>query len=186
MKMLLLITAVLISAVVVLQTGSPEAGSGGAPAIRDPRIVIRKADRTLDLFDGKKPIRSYAIVLGFDPAGDKGREGDGKTPEGEFYIFTKNPESKFYLSLGISYPSAEDAERGLRDGVISSTEHRAILDAVAAKRMPPQKTALGGEIYIHGGGLKGDWTEGCIAMKDEDIRELFDAVGVGAAVTIQH
>jgi len=184
MKMLFLFASVLISAVIVLQTNCEVPAGESLPAVSEPRIIIRKADRTLDLFDGKALVRSYPIVLGFDPAGDKGREGDGKTPEGEFYIFTKNPESKFYLSLGISYPSVEDAERGLRDGLISSAEHRAILDAVAAKRMPPQKTALGGEIYIHGGGLEGDWTEGCIAMKNEDIRELFDAVNVSASAVI--
>jgi murein L,D-transpeptidase YafK len=123
-------------------------------------------------------------VLGFAPAGDKEHEGDGKTPLGEFYVFTKNEQSKFYLSLGLSYPSIDDAERGLRENLISREEHDSILQAIAEKRMPPQNTPLGGEIYIHGGGTERDWTWGCVALENEEMKELFDALPVGTRVTI--
>jgi murein L,D-transpeptidase YafK len=153
--------------------------------LKAPRIVITKHERNLDLFDGEELVRTYRVSLGFSPIGGKERQGDGKTPEGEFYIFTKNPESKFYLSLGISYPSAEDAERGLRDGMISRTEHAAIIDAVKKKKMPLQNTNLGGEIYLHGGGTgDGDWTQGCAALSNRDIKELFEAVPAGTAVVV--
>ena len=155
------------------------------PQMKNPHIVIKKKARLLQLFDGEKLIKTYKIALGFAPAGDKEREGDGKTPEGEFYIFTKNDKSKFYLSLGLSYPNIEDARRGLKEKIISQTEYDAIVKAIDEKRMPPQYTKLGGEIYIHGGGSQKDWTWGCAALENENIKELFDAVSVGTKVRIK-
>jgi murein L,D-transpeptidase YafK len=105
--------------------------------------------------------------------------------EGDFYVFTKNEKSAFYLSLGISYPNIEDAERGRRDGLISRAEYDIIVKAIKRKAAPPQHTALGGDIYIHGNGASSDWTWGCVALENEDIRELFDAVPVGTPVTIR-
>lgn len=152
--------------------------------LRSPNIVVNKAKRSLQLFDGDKLVKTYKIVLGFAPKGDKEIEGDGRTPEGEFYVFTKNAESKFHVSLGISYPGPEDAKRGLENKLISREEADAIAKAIAEKGMPLQKTALGGEIYIHGGGTDSDWTEGCVALKDAEVRELFDAIPVGTKVRI--
>ena len=149
------------------------------------RIVVRKADRRLDLYSGEKLLRSYKAGLGFSPVADKIREGDGATPEGEFYVFVKNNRSAYYLSLGVSYPNAEDADRGLRDGLINSSQHRAITEAIRKKTAPPQYTRLGGLIYIHGHGARSDWTWGCVALENDDIRELFEAVTVGTRVTIQ-
>lgn len=153
--------------------------------IAAPRLVVRKAARRLDVFDGDALLKTYRIGLGFAPDGDKEIEGDGKTPLGEFYVFTKNPESKFFLSLGVSYPSVEDAERGLRENLISPAEYEEILAAVREKRMPPQTTRLGGAIYIHGGGPAKDWTWGCMALENEEMREIYDAVPVGAPVLIE-
>jgi murein L,D-transpeptidase YafK len=152
--------------------------------LKEPRLIITKSKRTLAVFDGDTKIKSYTIVLGFDPKGDKEIEGDGRTPEGNFYVFTKNPESKFHLSLGLSYPGKEDAERGLKQNLITREEHDEIIAAIAELRMPLQKTKLGGEIYIHGGGTASDWTEGCVALDDAQMTELFDAIPVGAKVTI--
>jgi murein L,D-transpeptidase YafK len=150
----------------------------------EPEIIIRKKQRVLEVYDRGERFKTFDMVLGFTPAGDKEVEGDGKTPEGEFYVFTKNPESKFHLSLGLSYPSKNDAERGFREGLIPKVEHDEILAAINDRRIPPQKTALGGEIYIHGGGTKSDWTRGCIALSNEDIEELFKLVPIGAKVMI--
>ncbi len=155
------------------------------PLFENPRIVIQKNQRLLQIFAGETLVKEYKIALGFAPVGDKSTEGDGRTPEGKFYIFTKNPESKFYLSLGLSYPNIEAARRGLRDQIISREEFDAIELAINEKRMPPQKTALGGEIYIHGGGVETDWTQGCVALKNEEIKEIFDAIPVGAEVEIE-
>ena len=155
------------------------------PKLENPRLVVKKNERKLYVFDGEKLVKTYEIVLGFAPVGDKEKEGDGKTPEGEFYIFTKNDRSKYYLSLGVSYPSTEDAERGFRENLISKEEHYAILQAVNEKKMPPQNTNLGGAIYIHGGGIIKDWTWGCMALRDEEMKEIFDAVQVGASLKIE-
>ena len=73
-------------------------------------------------------------------------------------MFTKNNKSAFYLSLGISYPNAEDAERGLRDGLISRAVHDVIVRAIKRKATPSQHTALGSDISIHGNGASSDWT----------------------------
>lgn len=154
-------------------------------SLKNPSLVVKKKERVLQVYDEGKLVKTYKIALGFAPRGDKEIEGDGKTPEGEFYVFTKNDQSRFYLSLGLSYPNAEAATRGLQEKLISQAEHDEILQAVAEKRMPPQKTALGGEIYIHGGGNLNDWTEGCVALPDEEIKQLFAAIPLGATVIIK-
>jgi len=150
-----------------------------------PRIVVKKADRKLFLYSGDKLVRTYHVGLGLSPVGDKVRQGDRRTPEGDFFIFTKNDKSAFYLSLGVSYPNAAHAERGLRDGLITKAEYESIISALNAKRAPPQNTKLGGDIYIHGNGASSDWTWGCVALENDDVRELFNAVPVGTPVRIQ-
>lgn len=160
-------------------------GNSKMPKLENPRLIVKKSERKLYVFDGEKLIKTYDIVLGFTPVGDKEKEGDGKTPEGDFYVFVKNDQSKFYLSLGVSYPSVEDAKRGLNENLISQEEHDAIIEAINNKKMPPQNTKLGGAIYIHGGGIIKDWTWGCIALRDEEMKGIFDAVEVGTSITIQ-
>jgi murein L,D-transpeptidase YafK len=153
--------------------------------INQPRIVVYKKARKLELYSGKTLVRTYRVGLGFNPVADKQREGDGATPEGEFYVFVKNSKSAYYLSLGISYPNVEDADRGLRDGLITKTQHAAILEAIGKKKAPPQYTKLGGLIYIHGNGASSDWTLGCVALENKEMKELYDAVSVGTPVTIK-
>ena len=151
-----------------------------------PKIIVLKSKRRLMLYSGGKLVRTYRVGLGSSSTEDKEKEGDRRTPEGDFYIFTKNDKSNYYLSLGISYPNAEDAERGLRDGLINQEQYNQILNAVRRKIVPPQNTPLGGQIYIHGNGSQQDWTWGCVALDDKDIRELFNAVPSGTQVVIQH
>ena len=153
--------------------------------VEKPHIVVYKKDRKLELYSDKTLLRTYRIGLGFNPVADKQREGDGATPEGNFYVFVKNNKSAYYLSLGISYPNAEDAERGLRDGLITKAQRDAIVEAIRKKTAPPQYTKLGRLIYIHGHGAKSDWTWGCVALENEQMKELFDAVSVGTPVTIK-
>jgi len=153
--------------------------------LKNPRIVVTKSKRRLELYADGAVVRTYKIGLGLNPVADKIRQGDHATPEGDFYIFTKNDKSAFYLSLGISYPNREDAERGLREKMISRAQHDAIVRAIKRKATPPQNTRLGGDIYIHGNGSSSDWTWGCVALEDADIKELFDAIPVGTPVTIK-
>jgi murein L,D-transpeptidase YafK len=152
--------------------------------LEEPRIVVYKRERKLEFYSDEKLLRTYRIGLGFNPVPDKKREGDGATPEGDFYVFVKNNRSSYYLSLGVSYPNAEDAERGLRDGLINKSQYDAINEAIRKKAAPPQYTKLGGLIYIHGNGASSDWTWGCVALENDDIKELFNAVSVGTPVKI--
>ena len=154
--------------------------------LKDPRIEVTKSERRMELFSAGVVVRRYKIGLGLSPVEDKIRQGDRRTPEGEFYVFTKNDKSAFYLSLGVSYPNIEDAERGLRDNLISRRQYDAIVWAIRRKSTPPQNTRLGGDIYIHGNGAGSDWTWGCVALENADMKELFDAVRVGTPVIIKH
>ncbi|MDT5268153.1 MAG: hypothetical protein QOH49_339 [Acidobacteriota bacterium] len=152
--------------------------------LSEPRVVVEKSARRLKLYVGGELVRVRRIALGFEPAGDKVRQGDGRTPEGDFQICMKNERSKFYLSLGLTYPNAEDAGRGLGDGIITRAEHKSITRALDAGRCPPWNTALGGEIFIHGGGTARDWTFGCVALENPEIKELFDSLPAGTPVRI--
>jgi murein L,D-transpeptidase YafK len=106
-----------------------------------PRVVlIRKADRVLGMYRNGRLAGTYPIALGSYPEGHKQREGDGRTPEGEYYVCTRNPHSSFHLFLGLSYPNAKDAVAGRRAGAITEQQHRAITSAIAARRQPPWDT----------------------------------------------
>lgn len=147
------------------------------------RLVITKHSKTLTVFDGEEEVLRIPVVTGKNSV-DKQREGDLATPEGEFYICYKNPESKYHRFLGLSYPNVEDAERGLRDKLISPTEYQQIRDAIAEKKCPPWKTALGGEVGLHGPCPNITWTHGCVAMNVEQIERLFDLLEIGDEVTV--
>jgi len=125
----------------------------------NPQIVIIKSKRQLMLYSENKLVRTYDVGLGFNPVPDKVKEGDGATPEGEFYIFTKNERSSYYLSLGISYPNIEDAQRGLRDQLISEEQYNQIVNANRSRGIPPQNTPLGGRCTFTDVGRKkiGRW-----------------------------
>ena len=151
-----------------------------------PRIVVIKSKRLLHLYSNDSLVKTYRVALGLNPIENKARAGDRRTPEGEFYICLKNSRSQFFLSLGLSYPNREHAERGLREGLITRGQYSQIIAALTRKRTPLQNTRLGGEIFIHGNGSRNDWTWGCVALDDRDIRELFDAVPVGTPVFIEH
>jgi len=151
-----------------------------------PRIVISKSARRLELYSDGRIIRTYTIALGLNPTDDKERQGDRRTPEGNSYICMKNDRSQFYLSLGLSYPNEEAAERGLHAGLITQAQHDAIVRAIQHKQRPPWNTPLGGEVMLHGGGTGTDWTWGCVALANADIKELFDAIPNGTPVHIEH
>lgn len=178
-RWLALVIVVLGPAVATL---APRAVSAASSATR---IDVSKAARELRVYSGGELSRTYRIALGGNPIPPKRRKGDRATPEGFYYISHKNPRSQFYLSLGISYPNRDDAERGLREGLITRAQRDAIARAIAARRAPPSNTALGGDIFVHGRGSASDWTWGCIALDDADMKELYDAIDVGTPITIR-
>lgn len=129
------------------------------------KIVVKKDERRMYLLHGQKAIKSYDFELGFTPEGDKKVEGDGKTPEGIYYIDRKNPNSRFHLSLGISYPNARDRAQARRLG-----------------------QSPGGDIFIHGTtdeyAGETDWTWGCIAVTNDEIEEIYSMVKTGTPIWI--
>lgn len=130
-------------------------------------VVVNKGQRRLYLLNNEEILKSYDFDLGFTPNGHKQFEGDGKTPEGTYLIDRRNPRSKYHLSVGISYPNSRD-----------------IANAIAAGRRP------GGEIFIHGQPnrqkAKGrDWTAGCIAVKNDEIEEIYAMVKDGTLITLR-
>ncbi len=149
-----------------------------------PCIIVKKSERLLTLKQPDNVPISFKIVLGSVPQGHKQREGDGRTPEGIYYICTRNEKSKFHLALGISYPNPSDAAAALESGTITPDQHNAICAAHAVAHRPPWDTPLGGFIMIHGGGTGSDWTAGCIALSNSDMDMLFSLCPMGTPVHI--
>ena len=133
-------------------------------------IKVYKKQRILELYGDDILFGRFRIALGSSPVGDKAREGDSKTPEGRYYICTRNENSRFTLFLGLSFPNSEDAALGLKNNIIDKEEFSLIKTAEEKQQRPPWNTGLGGEIGIHGGGNTFDWTQGCIALSDDDIK----------------
>ncbi len=144
-------------------------------------IVIRKAARRLDVLDETgQAVFSCPIALGSSPVGPKERAGDGRTPEGAYFVCVKK-RGKYGPSLGVSYPSEQDARRAGADGALIAC----IRERAGRLERPPWGTALGGEIYIHGGGADRDWTAGCVALSDPDAETLYALVPLGAPIRIE-
>lgn len=160
----------------------------------NPRLVlvVDKSEHTLAVFSGRIWLKSYRVGLGDGGPGAKQLAGDHKTPEGRFYVSQRSvidPPDPYLGSrwLRLSYPTREDAERGLNHGLISWDTYLEINAAVAAMTTPPQYTSLGGGIGIHGGSVPefgDDWTWGCIGLTNQDIEELYPYVGTGTPVVI--
>jgi murein L,D-transpeptidase YafK len=154
------------------------------PKLHSPEILIEKSKQRLSVFDDGRRVKQYLASTGRD-AGDKTREGDYRTPEGEFYVCVKNDKSKYTRALGLSYPDVSDAQQGLRDGRITRREYDRIVHAIRRRRQPPWNTPLGGAIMIHGDRRGGRTTQGCIALEDRDILELFPRIPLGTRVVIK-
>ena len=143
-------------------------------------IVVRKGERRLYLIRNHTVWKDFAVALGSAPVGPKEREGDGRTPEGIYRVCLKK-QGKWGPSLGISYPNRADALRCGADEELL----RAIEAAEASGTRPPWGSALGGEIFIHGGGTARDWTGGCVALSDADAETLYHAVPLSCPVRIE-
>lgn len=154
-------------------------------SIKKPALYIYKEKRKLYVLDDDVLVRDYPIGLGQHPEGDKAKQGDGRTPEGTFFVCVRNGSSRFGKSLGLSYPGLKHAQKALFAGLIDSSEYRRIRVAQQHERIPPWSTGLGGEIFIHGGGAHMDWTDGCIALYDSDMKELFKLAKIGTPITVR-
>lgn len=152
-------------------------------------LSVDKKSRTLSVLVDGVAVKTCPVALGFTPEGHKVKQGDGRTPEGDYTICEMLHEDLAprygARSMRISYPNAEDAARGLEAGLVTQAQHDAIVEAIEAGQMPPQNTKLGSSIRIHGGGVEKDWTAGCIALRDEDVIEIYDVVQPGTSVTVR-
>lgn len=166
--------------------------------LKDARVVILKSQRRLDLYSGNTLVKSYRVSLGSNPNGHKQRQGDGRTPEGRYFICTRNStNSAFHVFLGLSYPAAPDAKRAVNNKQISWREYQLINQRLASRSAPLWETRLGGWVGIHGGTDAGfaqkkmrargsrDWTAGCIALTDRQIEEIHAATKLGTPVDIR-
>lgn len=155
-------------------------------------VYIRKSTGRMGVYSYGKLERQFAVATGIR-SGNKQREGDKRTPEGEFIIIQKRPSKRFTLSLDLDYPRPEDAARGLDDGLITEEEYVRILTAHRRGRMPPWNTRLGGAILIHGGRVPISTpflfrfmrTHGCVRVREPDMKYLYERVPVGTHVTIE-
>jgi murein L,D-transpeptidase YafK len=136
------------------------------------RIVVEKSARKMTLFAGEKALHEYRVALGGQPVGRKERQGDHKTPEGMYTVDYKQPASTYHLALHISYPGAEDRAKARRLGVNPGGD--IMIHGLAAK-------------YAYLGALhrQTDWTEGCIAVTNPEIEEIYKLVAVGTPVEIR-
>lgn len=160
-----------------------QAGGLYAAPVPRYRIEVRKRERQLALFRDGEVTHTFRVGLGFAPEGTKERQGDGRTPEGDFLTVLRNPRSSYYRSVMLNYPLPSDARRAAAEGLISAGTRNAILKAHRSGAIPPQRTALGGEIFIHGGGARHDWTLGCIALDNRDMDVIF-ALPVGIPIKV--
>jgi len=166
------------------------APASGSDRLAQPLIEIWKGKRKMVLYDGKHVVRRFKISLGLGSEGGAKRfRGDNRTPEGRYYVSDKNPGSRFHRFLGLSYPNVEDAERGYASNLIDPEEWADIFIANLKHEPPTYRTSLGGRVGIHGHGgrpeIGVDWTEGCVAVSDEEIEYLFEVIDIGTPVVIR-
>ncbi len=152
-----------VSAFVLTACGSKFKSYNGPEVTR---VIVFKGKRKMHLMHKRRALRSYDIDLGFAPYHHKREEGDGRTPEGNYIIDRRNPNSSFHLSLGIDYPNAQDIAKARAAGV-----------------------SPGGEIFIHGKPDRyaksgPDWTAGCIAVTNKEMERIYAMVKNGTPITI--
>ena len=144
-----------------------------APAkLHADRVVVLKKTRTLELLNQGKVIKTYRVALGGHPVGPKTRQGDHKTPEGVYVLDFRNTHSQYYKSIHISYPNERDRAEARKNGV-----------------------SPGGDVFVHGlpNGYRAigaahrlkDWTDGCVAVTDEEIDEIWGIVSDGTLIEIK-
>jgi murein L,D-transpeptidase YafK len=144
------------------QRAQDAVGTGRAGVYLADRILVKKSQRRLYLMRDGKPFRTYRVSLGINPVGHKEYEGDNRTPEGRYYIDWRNANSRFTKALSISYPNSEDRRRAQRKG-LSPGGMIMIHGEPRSQRNRDLQRLIGGE----------DWTEGCIAVSNLAIDEIW-------------
>jgi murein L,D-transpeptidase YafK len=152
-----------IIGVILIATVALAASAGADKAVKADKVLVVKSERKLYLLRNGKILKSYTVSLGSKPRGHKLQKGDKKTPEGLYILNRRNPKSKYYKSIHISYPNEQDRQQAAKRGVDP-----------------------GGEIAIHGlptnskdeawDYIERDWTDGCIAVTNDEMQEIWDLV----------
>ena len=136
------------------------------------RIVVEKAARTMTLYRGDQKVHTYKVALGSEPKGAKTQQGDHRTPEGKYSIDARNEHSHYYKSLHISYPNESDRQRARKLRVSTGGD-------IMIHGLPNGYGAIGKAHLLH------DWTDGCVAVTDEEMDEIWKLVPIGTAVEIR-
>lgn len=165
-----------------------------AQAIEEYELLIKRSEKKLIVQKDGKPIRSFHVALGSGGSKPKLEAGDRKTPMGKYHIVQVRDSDRFHMFIQLDYPSVRDAINALKAERISKDDYRRILDAHIFGKLPPQNTSLGGAIGIHGIGVEtkdkleihelANWTQGCIALRNNEVEQLAYYVGKGTSVTI--
>ena len=177
-----------------IRTEKGDEGYVSSDALSNVWIRVSKRKKSVYIYRGAELVRQIPADFGNNVSSDKIQRGDQRspddwrTPEGSFFVVSKNPNSQYYKALVLNYPTAEDARRGYRQGLISKDEYDSIVQAEANYSMPPMNTMLGGWIEIHGDGTGGgtNWTQGCIAIENERMDEIWSMVEVGTPVLSEY
>ena len=175
MSPLLLVSAVALSLASSSDSiKSPPAGSASrlAAPVAGDSLVVEKGKRRLVLFYRGEVVRTYYVALGRNPVGDKQRIGDNRTPEGLFYIEGRNPNSRYHLSLRISYPDSAHRVRSAKLGVAPGGD-------IMIHGLPAEQAAFGPAHRDF------DWTNGCIAVTNREIEELWRVIRDGTPIQIK-
>ena len=176
--------------------------NSGADGIEDRTVPDRpyylevdKSERQLKVMYAGQTYHQFLVASGRGGTGEKQRGGDRLTPEGIYRVAGFNDSSQFHLFIRLNYPNAEDAFTGLRNKIISEDEFNQIIKSLRRGNLPPQNTALGGAIGIHGVGLETaeklhihtnlNWTKGCLALTNDEISTLRQYVTIGTEVVIK-
>lgn len=157
--------------VAVLLALAAAEGSAGDFPIAD-LVVVEKAKRKLHLVDDGKPFRTFDIALGIRPEGDKRQEGDFRTPEGRYILDSRNPNSEFFLSIHVSYPNQQDRREARSKGVDPG-------GAIMIHGQPNEPSRS--EAYYR----TQDWTNGCIAVSNSDMIDIWLMIGDNTPIEIR-
>jgi murein L,D-transpeptidase YafK len=144
----------------------------GAAQTKADSVLVKKSEKALYLLKDGKPLKRYHVVFGPRAKGHKLQEGDERTPEGTYLLDRKNPNSRFYKSIRISYPNAADIARAQKYNVDPGNN----IMIHGAKNTWSAKTAARAPHY--------NWTDGCIALSNHDMEEVWEAVDVGTPISI--
>ena len=136
------------------------------------RVVVYKKERKLTLLSQGKEVKSFKIALGAEPVGPKSQHGDHRTPEGSYILDSRNPNSHFYKAFHISYPNSKDAAAARKLRVSPGGD-------IMLHGLPTEYAWVGKQHTLH------DWTDGCIAVTNEEMDELWDLVRVGTPIDIK-